>query len=116
MAQSIIGPGLIFVGLIFLGMACQQPSGSIANRAGSSLAGADLYQRLACHGCHRLHGTGGTLGPPLDRLHLQLSPSEVETQLLAPRRRQVTSRMPSFAFLRAQELRTLVTYIHTDQD
>ncbi|MGQ9920544.1 MAG: c-type cytochrome [Desulfobacca sp.] len=102
---------------LWLGLtACQQTSGAAAEPPGSQMAGAQLYQRLACHGCHRRQGNGGTVGPALDRLQERLSTGEVETQLLTPRHRRPDSRMPSFAFLRTEELQDLMAFLYGKSD
>ncbi len=114
--RSTICFSIVVIGM-WLGLAgCQQTMVATNKEAGAHLAGAQLYQRLACHGCHSRQGAGGSLGPALDRLYERLSPQEVETQLLTPRRRRTDSRMPSFAFLRTQELRDLVAFVQAGRD
>ncbi len=102
--------GLLALALGLLLASCQQPQQSRAN-GDSHLAGAELYHRLACHGCHRRHGSGGTLGPALDDLEKRLSRAEVAEQLLTPGRRHGESRMPTFAFVRPQELENLLNFL-----
>ena len=94
----------------------QQTLGAAAEATGARSTGAQLYQRLACHGCHSRQGQGGTVGPTLDGLDERLSRQEVVTQLLAPRRRQADSRMPSFAFLRTREQQDLMVFVYGKGD
>lgn len=99
------------LGLILAG--CQQQPKANADLP---LAGAELYHRLACHGCHSRHDSGGTLGPPLDHLERRLPRTEVAKQLLTPRQRHAESRMPSFAFVRPQELQILLNFLQPAAD
>lgn len=95
-------------------LACQESAAPAGGQAAAHFSGAELYQRLACHGCHSRRGLGGSLGPPLDRVDAGLSRQEVAAQLLAPRRTGAVARMPSFAFLKAHELEELATFVHED--
>jgi mono/diheme cytochrome c family protein len=105
--------GLLTLALGLFLAACQpQPKAN----TDLPLAGAELYHRLACHGCHSRHGSGGMLGPPLDHLERHLSRAEVAKQLLTPRQRHAESRMPSFAFVRPQEFQNLLNFLQpTDE-
>lgn len=73
--------------------------------------GRDLYQRLACHGCHSPASPPGSRGPDLGQVGQRLPRGELLTQLLTPRQRRADSRMPSFAFVRPQEIGVLVEYL-----
>lgn len=53
-----------------------------------------LEERLACLGCHRLGGRGGTIGPSLDGLAQRLQPDFVVEMILDPRRAVPGSPMP----------------------
>jgi ubiquinol-cytochrome c reductase cytochrome b subunit len=75
--------------------------------------GQDLYQRLSCRGCHAWQGRGGEVGPVLNGVGSRLSRTELETQILTPRRRQADSRMPSFAFVRPKELQALLDFLES---
>ncbi len=68
--------------------------------------GEDLVQRLGCLGCHSLQGQGGDKGPAWDGLGARLTPEAIRRQILTPR-----GRMPSFAQIKPQELKALVTYL-----
>lgn len=105
---------LVIAGSVWLPLAaCQQAPPSPATPEAAVKFGRDLYQRLACAGCHALQGRGGEVGPPLDRAGTQLSPEELKTQIVTPRQRQANSRMPSFAFVRPVELQALLDYLKT---
>lgn len=84
----------------------------LADPAPPSL-GQELYRKLSCRGCHALQGRGGKVGPVLDGVGSRLSRTELETQILTPRRRQADSRMPSFAFVRPTELQTLLDFLES---
>jgi hypothetical protein len=84
----------------------------VADPATPSL-GQELYQRLSCRGCHAWQGHGGEVGPVLNGVGSRLSRTELETQLLTPRRRQPDSRMPSFAFVRPTELQALLDFLES---
>lgn len=116
MPRIILYLSLILLGISFGPAACQQAPSSAEANVGTGLTGLQLYERLACHGCHSRRGTGGTIGPALDRLDERLSPNEVLTQLLTPRRRQSASRMPSFAFLKIHEQKALATFVHSGKE
>jgi len=108
--------GSVMLAMWLAVMACQQTGGPAERATGAQTAGAQLYQRLACHGCHSRQGQGGSVGPALDRLDERLSRQEVATQLLAPRRRRPFSRMPSFAFLRTEERQDLLAFVYGNGD
>ena len=66
----------------------------------------DLVDRLGCLGCHSLHGKGGDRGPAWDGLGTRLTPESIEKQIVSPQ-----GRMPSYAQLKPDELKALVTYL-----
>ncbi len=108
-------PGWAGLALLLLLPACQQSGTPVAGTA-AAFTGAQLYQRCACYGCHSLQGEGGTLGPALDRLQERLTRTDVQKQILAPRQRRLNSRMPSFAFLRPEEVPLLVAFLHPERE
>jgi mono/diheme cytochrome c family protein len=47
--------------------------------------GRGLYfEKYACQACHQVDGTGGYLGPPLDKLSVRLKPGWVFYWLKSP--------------------------------
>lgn len=112
----LLGLGRIILACgLALGLAGGLPELCRAEERVRSAPGPELYARLACHGCHALEGRGGTLGPALDRVGSRRSREELAVQLMTPRRRHLDSRMPSFAFVRPEELQTLLDYLQTLQ-
>jgi len=97
----------------WLPTACQETLPPPTRPRAAIELGYDLYQRLSCHGCHVLQGQGGEAGPSLDGVGSRLLPENLETQILTPRRRQAESRMPSFAFVKTFELRTLLDFLQS---
>ena len=80
----------------------------------TTASGAHLFQSLACCGCHA-KGQGSTEGPDLDGVGSRLSRQELEVQLKTPRQRRSDSRMPSFAFVRSQELDKLLDFLQASK-
>jgi hypothetical protein len=79
----------------------------------TTASGIILYHRLSCCGCHILKGQGGKEGPNLDGVASRLLRQELEVQLTTPRHRQSSSRMPSFAFMRPNELQNIMDFLQT---
>jgi mono/diheme cytochrome c family protein len=104
----------LLAALLFL--ACQQGPGTEGGGSIAAVPGEQLYQRLACHGCHSRRGQGGTLGPALDCLGQRLARDDVERQLLAPRPRPGRARMPSFAFITDPERQALLAFLLSRDD
>lgn len=105
---------LVVAGCIWLPPAVCQPNLQVP--AGTKTYhefGRDLYQRLSCHGCHALHGKDGEMGPALNGVGSRLARGDLETQILTPRRRRTDSRMPSFAFIKPDELRQLLDFLQS---
>lgn len=75
------------------------------------LSGPELYQRLNCWACHERRELAAVAAPDLREAGRRLAPAALEEQLLTPRRRRADSRMPSFAFLRPEEIRELMAYL-----
>jgi mono/diheme cytochrome c family protein len=89
---------------------CTSISGSDHSTTSSAF---NLYHSLACHGCHSINGQGEIEGPDLAGVGNRLSRQELEAKLTAPIHRQSYSRMPSFAFVRPQELQDLVNFLQS---
>ena len=93
------------------------PSNSFAQAGNASTiaSGAHLFHGLACCGCHELSGQGDKAGTDLDGVGSRLSRQELEVQLKTPRQRRSASRMPSFAFVRPQELDKLLDFLQASK-
>lgn len=80
--------------------------------AGLESRGRDLINSAGCKGCHRLHGTGGTLGPAFDGMGNRLSRKQLRQKLIHPQAgKKGSSMMPSYAHLSQSDLKTLVDYL-----
>ncbi len=75
-------------------------------------AGAALFQKSGCIGCHRVDGTGGTVGPDLsDEGARGRGRAWLKTQILDPTRHFPNSPMPAFSSLSNKEVAELVAYL-----
>jgi mono/diheme cytochrome c family protein len=79
---------------------------TVAPAGAAQPSGQELVDRLGCLGCHSLHGKGGDRGPAWDGVGARLTPEAIETQIVSPQ-----GRMPSFAQVKPEELKALVTYL-----
>ena len=100
--------------IILLGNAAFN-SFALSGNGATTASGTHLFQSLACHGCHSVQGQGSTEGPDLDGVGNRLSRQELEVQLKTPRLRRSDSRMPSFAFVRPQELDKLLDFLQASK-
>lgn len=76
--------------------------------AESSPEARELINAMGCKGCHVIDGSGGTLGPNLDKIGDRLSREELRRQLVDP-----ASAMPSFGHLPESELKLLLDYLES---
>ena len=94
-----------------------QPPGPAAAQAPAAAqpgekAGAGLFQAKGCIACHRIGGTGGSVGPDLSGEGLLgRSRSWLEEQIRNPKGHNPSSAMPSFATLGKDEMGQLVDYL-----
>jgi cytochrome c2 len=96
-----------FAGLVSLVMlACGSPSQP-------EFSGPELVRRLECLACHGLGGSVAAGGSYLDGIGSRLSRPELKESLTHPRRRQPGIKMPSYAYMRPEELETLVGYLES---
>lgn len=73
--------------------------------------GRRLFESEGCHGCHKLNGVGGSIGPDLtEEGASQRSPEWLERHFLAPNVVSVGSSMPNFHFTK-QQARALTYYM-----
>lgn len=76
---------------------------------GWGMTSQELSGRLNCLACHSLAGQGGKRAPAWDGLGNRLSAADLRRRLCQPSSR----RMPSFAFLRPQELEALIAHLQS---
>ena len=74
--------------------------------------GAQLFQSLGCVGCHRVNGTGGTIGPNLSQEGIRgRSRDWLTTQIRNPKAHNPDTVMPSFASLNDRQLNDLLDFL-----
>ena len=84
---------------------------------GTTAPGADearartLINSLGCKGCHLFEGSGGSLGPPLDRIGLRLDSAQISRKLVDPKGTDPQSTMPAFDQLDRDDLETLADFL-----
>lgn len=71
----------------------------------------ELLGALGCKGCHRIGGSGGSFGPPLDGVGKRLDRGQIRRKLLDPKGANPAALMPSFGHLSAEDLDTLTGYL-----
>ena len=73
--------------------------------------GRRLFETQGCHGCHKLNGVGGSIGPDLsEEGAYRRSPEWLEHHFLAPNAVSAGSPMPNFHFTKEQA-RALTYYM-----
>jgi len=70
---------------------------------------ADLARRLGCFACH--HPGPGHRAAPLDHVGARLSRQQLQIALTQPRRLHPGAKMPSYAYLPADERQTLLDFL-----
>jgi mono/diheme cytochrome c family protein len=73
----------------------------------------DLARRLGCFACHSLGGWGGKTAAPLDRVAARLAPAQLHIVLTHPRKLHAGAKMPSYAYLPAEERQALVDFLQS---
>jgi mono/diheme cytochrome c family protein len=75
--------------------------------------GRHLFESEGCHGCHKLNGVGGSIGPDLtEEGASERSPQWLESHFLSPSEVSPGSAMPNFHFTHEQA-RALTFYMHS---
>ena len=73
--------------------------------------GAAVFQNKGCMNCHSLHGTGGTVGPPLDHVGRHMPAEEIEHYVRDPRSVNPKSEMPPQTGLNDRELEEVARFL-----
>ncbi len=83
----------------------QQPSGG---------QGEQLVRSLGCIGCHKIQGSGGTVGPELSAATLQGKTRDwLSIQIKDPKVHNPNTVMPSFSTLSGQQVSELVNFLYS---
>jgi cytochrome c551/c552 len=99
---------LVFGSAVFVLLASSAPA------AGSKTLGKALVDSAGCKGCHRIHGSGGTMGPALDGVGRRLSRKRLRQKLVRPGAgKKGGSLMPSYAHLTETDLNSLIDYLES---
>jgi ubiquinol-cytochrome c reductase cytochrome b subunit len=92
--------------------AAVRPVTSVASLSPSARQGAALVRSLGCTGCHRIHGSGGTMGPDLSNEVLRnRSRDWLVTQIQAPQKNDPNGMMPPFSTLSTDQVNDLIDYL-----
>jgi quinol-cytochrome oxidoreductase complex cytochrome b subunit/mono/diheme cytochrome c family protein len=90
------------------------PGGSHARLSQSAREGATLVGSLGCTGCHRINGSGGSVGPDLSNVSRQGRSREwLIAQIRDPKSHDQNSIMPSYPTLTQQQLDQIVDYLQS---
>ena len=71
----------------------------------------NLINSLGCKGCHLFEGSGGSLGPSLDRVGQRLTADQIREKLIAPRGADSRATMPAYSHLDRDDLEALVDFL-----
>ena len=83
----------------YIQASCGQCHEAADNPSAPELArGQQLFEESGCRGCHKLGGTGGILGPELDKVGARRSPEWLKKHFLAPASVTPGSAMPPQKF------------------
>ena len=77
-----------------------------------AIAGAKLFQRKGCAGCHVVNGVGGKLGPPLNGLSSRRNEEWVRENFLHPQKMAPGTIMPAYLFTDS-EMKNMIGYLFT---
>ena len=76
------------------------------------VAGAKLFQKKGCAGCHMVNGVGGKLGPQLNGLSSRRNEEWVRENFLHPQKMAPGTIMPAYPFTDA-EMKNMLGYLFT---
>jgi ubiquinol-cytochrome c reductase cytochrome b subunit len=80
----------------------------------SAQRGAQLFHSLGCIGCHKVHGTGGSVGPDLSSGVLQGKSREwLATQIRDPKKHDPNTIMPAFSSATDQQVNDVLNFLFT---
>ena len=71
----------------------------------------NLIISQGCKGCHTLEGSGGNLGPELDKVGSRLTRVQIREKLLEPKTTNPDSLMPDFKHLTEEQLNALLDFL-----
>jgi cytochrome c oxidase subunit 2 len=80
--------------------------------AGAARRGEQLVARLECRGCHRVAGTGQTVGPDLANAGRRLKPGWIVAWLTNPQKWRPGTLQPELD-LKLEEVRAIAAYLMT---
>lgn len=90
----------------FLRASNNPPAHATAKQTPSQkLSGEQLVQQYGCRGCHKIKGSGGTIGPSLDGLSERREEAWVRRQIQRPRENNPKTIMPEFGLSDAEVAR-----------
>ncbi|MBE0598755.1 MAG: c-type cytochrome [Desulfuromonadales bacterium] len=73
--------------------------------------GKELIASLGCKGCHKLDGSGGTVGPDLAKVGSRMNEARLRQQLLDPKAINPKSMMPSYQHLPEKDIEAMVDFM-----
>jgi cbb3-type cytochrome oxidase cytochrome c subunit len=97
--------------LRYIQASCGQCHEAADNPAAPELArGQQVFESSGCRGCHKLGGSGGNLGPELDKVGARRSPEWLKKHFLTPSAVTAGSAMPPQKFSNA-DLEAIVLFM-----
>jgi cytochrome c2 len=85
---------------------------ALADAPGFATEGALVYQANRCGACHKINGTGMTVGPPLNGVARRRTRDWVERHFRDPQATSPGTIMPPYP-LPARDMENLVQYLFT---
>ncbi len=64
-----------------------------------------------CIMCHIVNGKGGAIGPELTRTGAQMGAASIHSKIVAPKKTNPSTTMPSFNTLPKHEINAIVNYV-----
>lgn len=98
------------------------PAGASADPAAGSeppahdqvASGRQVFQSAGCSGCHKVNGSGGSVGPELSAKTIgNRSRAWLEVQIKTPKSHDPKTAMPSFGSLGEAKIKALVAYLQS---
>ncbi len=78
---------------------------------GDEITARNLLASQGCKGCHHLDGSGGNLGPALDKVGTRLTRVQIWEKLLDPKTTNPDSVMPDFKHLTDEQMNALLDFL-----